>query len=77
MTEHLLYEYAYWGVIHHIKVLNTLYKLCKEVEDEKSTSEYEMRIEKSKEDFVDVVNNLGFDLESSMQVLEYEIKKGI
>lgn len=60
MDMKLLYEYAYWGVIEHLGVLNRLRNMCAEVADGDAFNEYDMRIEKVIEDLVFIENVLGY-----------------
>lgn len=75
MDINTLYKYAYWGAIEHIKTLTYLYNMCKEVGDGDSMDEYETEIEKSKTDFKTIVSELGFNFDSCIQVLDWEIRK--
>lgn len=75
MDKEKLYKYAYWGVSEHIKVLTCLYEMCKEVGDGDAMDEYKIKIEKAKADFKTIVLELGFDFDSCVQVLDWEIRK--
>ena len=63
MDMKLLYEYAYWGVIGHLDVLNRLRNMCAEVGDGDAFDEYDMKIEKVIEDLVFIENVLGYTKE--------------
>ena len=41
-----IYEYAYWGAVEHLDVLNRLYNMCLEVGDGDAAEEYENVIQK-------------------------------
>ena len=70
-----IYEYAYWGAVEHLDVLNRLYNMCLEVSDGDAAEEYEIEIEKTKSNFDFIISALGYDKESCWQVLDYEIRK--
>ena len=71
----IIYRYAYWGVIHEIKTITSLYNMCVEVGDGDAAEEYENLLEDLKSDFNYIISALGYDKESSWQVLTYELKK--
>ena len=72
----MMYKYAYWGVIEELKTLMKLYDMCIEVGDGDASDEYLIRINETKSDFDFIISALGYDKESSWQVLDYEINKG-
>lgn len=71
-----LYEYAYWGVIEHIKLLTKLHKMCIEVADQDAANEYEIAIKKSMSDFDFIILALGSNKEECYEILNYQIEKG-
>ena len=70
-----MYKYAYWGVIEELKTLMKLYNMCIEVGDGDASDEYLIRINETKSDFDFIILALGYDKESSWQVLDYELRK--
>ena len=70
-----MYKYAYWGVIEELKTLMKLYNMCIEVGDGDASDEYLIRINETKSDFDFIISALGYDKESSWQVLDYELRK--
>ena len=50
MNRNVIYEYAYWGAINHLEVLEKLYNMCLEVGDGDAAEEYECKIQKVKHD---------------------------
>lgn len=60
MDMKLLYEYAYWGVIEHLDVLNRLRNMCAEVGDGDTFDEYDMKIKKVTDDLIFIENVLGY-----------------
>lgn len=56
----LLYKYAYWGVINHLKTLKKLREMCIDVCDGDAFDEYDMKIEKVIEDLIFIENVLGY-----------------
>lgn len=70
-----MYKYAYWGVIEELKTLMKLYNMCIEVGDGDALDEYLIRINETKSDFDFIISALGYDKESSWQVLDYELRK--
>lgn len=71
----MMYKYAYWGVIEELKTLIKLYDMCIEDGDGDASDEYLIRINKTKSDFDFIISALGYDKESSWQVLAYELRK--
>lgn len=71
----MMYKYAYWGVIEELKTLMKLYNMCIEVGDGDASDEYLIRINETKSDFDFIISALGYDKESSWQVLDYELRK--
>ena len=71
----MMYKYAYWGVIKELKTLMKLYDMCIEVGDGDASDEYLIRINETKSDFDFIISALGYDKESSWQVLAYELRK--
>ena len=70
----MMYKYAYWGVIEELKTLIKLYDMCIEDGDGDASDEYLIRINKTKSDFDFIISVLGYDKESSWQVLAYELR---
>ena len=70
-----MYKYAYWGVIEELKTLMKLYDMCIEVGDGDASDEYLIRINKTKFELDCIISVLGYDKESSWQVLAYELRK--
>jgi hypothetical protein len=52
-----------------------LYDMCIEVGDGDASDEYLIRINETKSDFDFIISALGYDKESSWQVLAYEFRK--
>ena len=77
MEQNTIMEYAYWGVIEEIATLTRLRDMCLEVSDGDTANEYENRIEKSKSDFDFIIQSLGYNKESCLEVLDYEIRKKV
>ena len=71
----MMYKYAYWGVIEELKTLMKLYNMCIKVGDGDASDEYLIRINETKSDFDFIISALGYDKESSWQVLDYELRK--
>ena len=70
-----MYKYAYWGTIEELKMLMKLYDMCIEVGDGDAADEYLTQINKTKSDFDFIISALGYNKESSWQVLAYELRK--